>query len=190
MRGFLHWLSGFLHVKVYYAQPVDDTDQDAAWEPLFERYYLATIGRWTIYLHHYLRSDPDRGVHDHPYGMSFAIPLAGFYGELRLLGFYPPGGPIIGYTERRALRPYRLSGTDFHSLRLIPGKTTWSLFIHKPFSKGWGFLRDVDRSQWTGAAIPTVAYFPAKEQELMGVGETIAKWRSRPRGRHVERAAA
>lgn len=33
-----------------------------------------------------------------------------------------------------------IRGTDFHRILLVPGEEAWTLFIHGPRTKGWGFL--------------------------------------------------
>jgi hypothetical protein len=49
-------------------------------------------------------------------------------------------------TSRR-LRPGRLNrlrGEDYHRVVLRNGLPAWTLFMHGPRVKGWGFLRDGD----------------------------------------------
>ncbi|WP_244260428.1 hypothetical protein [Burkholderia gladioli] len=36
-------------------------------KPYLERYYLATVFGVRFYLHRFVASDPDRGLHDHPW---------------------------------------------------------------------------------------------------------------------------
>ena len=186
MRHLLYWLTGFLPVNVIYAEVGSGQEQTA---PLFERYHLGTLFGWTFYIHHYLRTDPDRGVHDHPWNWAIAWLLAGEYIERRLTGFNGLGDCNFEFVPRHTGVPYLLTGRDFHSLDLAPGRTVWSLFVHGPFRKGWGFLRPVP---WDGdlasrpAAYPSVAYFPFGSDP----SEDDGKWVTRTRGRDVERAAA
>lgn len=140
-RRSLHALTGRLPAIVVHAEIEPGSDERS---PLFERYFVgrapAWLGGWTAYVHHYLRSDPDRGPHDHPWDWAVALQLAGGYDEERLNGF---DGPHLRfrYSWRRPGVPYRLTGADFHRVIVQPGRTSWSLFVHGPRTKGWGFLR-------------------------------------------------
>lgn len=111
-------------------------------ERYLERYWL---GRWrgvTAYLHRFVAADADEWVHDHPWSWSVAIVLTGGYREERLEHFDPATGwkarlRILGGWRRINL----IRGRDFHRIvDSIP--ETWTLFIHGPRVKGWGFLQD------------------------------------------------
>ena len=102
IRRLLHWLAGHLRAKVYEAE-VSETNP--ARKPLFERYLVCRLpGGGAVYLHHYLRADPDRGPHDHPWNWAIALPLAGGYVEERMAGwgFF---GPTLKAHARRPGRP-------------------------------------------------------------------------------------
>ena len=105
-------------------------------EPYLERYYLCGILGWHAYLHRFVASDPDRGLHDHPWRHAISLVLTGGYRERRL-------GPA-GVEHERSLRPFRFNwvrGDDFHRVLLDQGSSAWTLFLHGPRAKGWGFLR-------------------------------------------------
>jgi len=102
-----------------------------------ERWHLLPRNRWFIvYLHHFLRSDDDRALHDHPY-VNVSILLRGAYLEQL------PG-------ERRRLRlPWRPWAfwrltcrlpTSAHRVELIDRQPVWTLFITGPRVRNWGFL--------------------------------------------------
>lgn len=121
--------------------------EDPAWgpsgiSPLVDRFYVGQLFGRTIFLHHLLRSDPDRGVHDHPYD-AMSIILAGRYHEERMNGV-----GVFGYTSkflvRSACQFYILRKTDFHRVHLIAKRTAWTLFIVGPHEKMWGFLRETE----------------------------------------------
>jgi hypothetical protein len=153
--------------------------------PLFERYHVCSLPGWLgggeVYLHHYLRSDPDRGMHDHPWAWAIAIPLAGGYVEQRLeRQSSAPGLPSV-HRPRRPFRPYRLTGDDFHRVVIPQGyATSWSLFITARNVKGWGFIRPDPPSG--------VRY------DLFAAAETSESktkwWRTAPPGRLHRRAPA
>lgn len=110
-------------------------------EPYLERYYLFGVGGWHAYLHRFVDSDPDRGLHDHPWGRALSLVLAGGYDEIR----FADKARTERSTVTRAVRPWRLNrlrGEDYHRVVLRGGRPAWTLFLHGPRVKGWGFLRD------------------------------------------------
>lgn len=127
MNRLLYAISGRLPCRII-------TDNDS---PYLERYYLCTVLGVTFYLHRFVASDPDRGLHDHPWSWAFSLVLSGWYLE-----------------ERRSLlndglaqRPVRwfnvLTGDSFHRVILPPGVgSCWTLFCHSAENvKSWGFMR-------------------------------------------------
>jgi len=106
-------------------------------EPYLERYYLGGAFGWHAYLHRFVDSDPDRGLHDHPWGRALSLVLVAGYDEIR-------GGPDGG-ASHRFVRPGRinwLKGNDFHRVVLRDRRPAWTLFLHGPRVKGWGFVQD------------------------------------------------
>lgn len=101
-------------------------------EPYLERYYLGSLFGWHAYIHRFVASDPDRGVHDHPWRLSVSWILVGWYGEVRTDGLH----------ARRAGQFNVIRGTDFHRVKLWPGAEAWTLFMHGKRTKGWGFWRE------------------------------------------------
>ena len=119
-------------------------------EPYLERYYLASLDRiglmgWHAYLHRFVDSDPDRGLHDHPWGRALSLVLTGGYDEVRFAQGCSTAGQDRTLTRRiRPGRINRLRGEDYHRVVLHGGRTAWTLFMHGPRVKGWGFLRNGD----------------------------------------------
>ena len=108
-------------------------------EPYLERYHLLGVLGWHVYLHRFVDSDPDRGLHDHPWSRALSLVLVAGYDEIR----GEPGAE--GRTVRRFVRPWRvncLRGDTFHRVVLRTGHPAWTLFLHGPRTKGWGFLRN------------------------------------------------
>lgn len=107
-------------------------------EPYLERYYLLGAFGWHLYLHRFVDSDPDRGLHDHPWGHALSLVLAGGYDEIRGLD---------GDAEQTRVRFCapgqfnRMRGSDYHRVVLRAGVPAWTLFLHGPRIKGWGFRR-------------------------------------------------
>lgn len=120
IRSVLLWLTARLPVQVI-GRPG---------QPYVEWYHVATVlGLFRVQLHRFRRSDPD-GLHDHPWGWACSFILAGWYIEER--------------RDRDRVRGagtfYRLSGDTFHRVVLPHGAEVWTLFIHGPYVKHWGFL--------------------------------------------------
>lgn len=104
-----------------------------------ERHWVGQIGPITCYLHRYLGGDGERNVHDHPWGWAVGIPLTGGYDEERVIGLCHREG----WRSRTVrVRPWKwnwlFAGTFHRVARTLPD--TWTLFIHGPRIKGWGFL--------------------------------------------------
>ena len=97
--------------------------------PYLERYYLGTWVGVRCYLHRFVGSDPDRGLHDHPWSWAGSIVLAGFYQEQR-------DGSV-----RNVQRFNWLRGSTFHRV-LLPESVNevWTFFFHRAQNtKSWGF---------------------------------------------------
>lgn len=100
-------------------------------EGYMERYWLIKPSRWlpfSIRLHHILRSDDDRHLHDHPWSYCTII-LRGGYTEIRERSqrWYGPGSVLF--------RGWK----GFHRLVVPDGQTTWTLFMMGPYKHRWGF---------------------------------------------------
>lgn len=116
-------------------------------ERYLERYHLAELfgGAVTAYLHRFVAEDADEWVHDHPWRWSLAIVLTGGYVEERLIWF----DPLTGWAARwRRIGGWRrlnlIRGGDFHRITKSQPET-WTLFIHGPRVKGWGFLSSIEK---------------------------------------------
>lgn len=134
MIRFLLWLTARL--------PAREIKGDQG-QPYLERYSLCGLFGWRCYIHRFLASDPDRGLHDHPWGRSCSLILSGGYREARFGKRSRRFGrrPVI---VRRLIRGQIniIRGDDFHRILLDDGAEAWTLFLHGPRIKGWGFLRN------------------------------------------------
>lgn len=124
MRRMLMALSARLPVRI-----ISDNGQ-----PYLERYFLAECLGVRMYLHRFVGSDPDRGLHDHPWRWAFSLILAGWYIEERRDG------------DHMRSRFNALTADTFHRVVLPVGaRDCWTLFIHRARDvKPWGFLRTFD----------------------------------------------
>lgn len=167
MRTFLTWLSGRLPCRL-----INDGGR-----PYLERYYLFTVIGWRFYLHQFVGSDPDRGLHDHPWTRAFSIILAGWYFEETRSG------------TRKVRWLNSLTGDSFHRVLLpqsysIKGgfadRPCWTLFFHRVgHSKTWGFMRTVPDSD--GVAI-------FEPHRYLVEGDQRHWWLNAPTGREVRQA--
>jgi hypothetical protein len=115
-------------------------------DPYLLRWWVIPRNRWfNIYLHHFLRSDDDRALHDHPW-INASVLLSGSYRE------YMPGDVM---KLRKPWRPWafwrlpvRLPSAA-HRVELIDFRPVWTLFITGPKVREWGFLCPRGWRHWT-----------------------------------------
>lgn len=93
--------------------------------------------RFNVYLHHFLRSDDDRALHDHPW-WNVSILLTGRYLEVM------PGLSRVRYP----FRPVCRGATAAHRVVLLHGPV-WTLFITGPKVREWGFHCPQGWRHWT-----------------------------------------
>ena len=105
--------------------------------PYLRRWYIIPRNKWfNVYLHHFLRSDDDRALHDHPW-WNVSIILRGAYRE-----HLPDGSAPL----RRAGRLYGPRPPEsLHRIALLrsapgaPERPVWTLFLTGPRVREWGF---------------------------------------------------
>lgn len=102
---------------------------------------------FTAYLHHFVRPDLDRELHNHPFDKSFALILSGGYDEERLHEHTFDGqrtiGGYVGVDTYRSGAINIIAANDFHRVAsLRQGVETWTLFITGRKVQTWGFRLD------------------------------------------------
>lgn len=107
-------------------------------KPYLERYYVGKFCGWTAYLHRFISSDDERQVHDHPWTTSLALILAGGYLEERVTALCPDYGWLSVFRTMFPGRVNVIRQRDFHRITR-PKPETWTLFMHGPRVKSWGF---------------------------------------------------
>lgn len=101
--------------------------------PYLKRWWLIPRNRvCNIYLHHFLRSDDDRALHDHPW-VNLSILLAGEYTEHTIAA-----GGIHHRIRRRAGDMKLRRPSAAHRIELHAGPC-WTLFLTGPTVRSWGF---------------------------------------------------
>ena len=108
---------------------------DAAGRDYLERYAIFRHPKFSVYLHRFSASDLYRNLHDHPWNWAASLVLSGFYVEKRL---------ATDVAQTRFVNFFNvIRGDTFHRIVLpFNKKPVWTLFIHGPRTKQWGFLRD------------------------------------------------
>lgn len=159
MKHFLNWLTNFLPCRV-----ISDVDT-----PYLERYYLFTLFGAHFYLHQFVGSDPDCGLHDHPWRWAVSFILVGCYIE----------DTRYGLREVRWFN--KLTGDSFHRV-ILPtlGSSVWTLFFHRAKrEKTWGFLHPSGEID---------LLFKQHQYRLDELGRDEKWWKTAPTGRQVRAA--
>lgn len=166
IRAFLEWLSDRLPAKLH-----DDRGR-----PYVYWYHVLTIpGLLRVQLHRFVASDTD-GVHDHPWAWGRTFILAGWYIEERR----------DGTQIRGALSTYKLTGDTFHRVVLPDQAEVWTLFVHGPYVKHWGFMRPADPLAIADWRLPRAATW-IYEARRRHPDAFDGWWKHAPRGRELRR---
>ena len=142
MNKILFWLTSFLPFR-----EISDGDT-----PYLERYHLFGFLGWRFYIHRFVGSDPDRGLHDHPWARAYSIILNGWYWEhtrsgVRKVRWF---NSLVGDNFHRVVLPTRgiikIELEQGHRRKYLTGEREpqpcWTLFFHTDKNvKPWGFWR-------------------------------------------------
>ena len=106
------------------------------------RWRIVDLPWFGVRVHHIVRSDADRELHDHPFTFASLILTGGYY-EHSLDGrrtWYGPGSVVIR------------SADNLHRLELVGGidheRAAWTLVFRGPRRREWGFLTDRGWQNW------------------------------------------
>ena len=97
-------------------------------DPYLVRFRLLVTQSLCGYLHHILRSDADRNLHDHPFDFVTIVLWGGYYEHTPAGRRWCPPGTVI-----------RHSAEDLHRIEIPAGQTAWTLFLRGPRTRDWGF---------------------------------------------------
>lgn len=115
----------------------------ALWSPPEPRWWMPKwVGR--ILVHHFVRSDADRELHDHPWPFFSLILRHGYIEETE-----------AGLTYIRPWRIIYRPANWRHRVHVQPGKTPWTIIFTGHKERTWFFWRD-------GVAIPWREFLAAK----------------------------
>lgn len=150
MRRFLYRLTNNLPCRI-----ISEGDV-----PYLERYYVCSFLGTKVHLHRFVGSDPDRGLHSHPWSWAISLVLSGWYFEERFSGTDQPFirrvrwlNILLGESFHRVVMPADRLRCSAHFPEYDCGAPhcacskapteCWTLFIHREQKQGrrWGFLR-------------------------------------------------
>lgn len=101
------------------------------------RYTLLKTERFAIRLHHFLRSDEDKCLHDHPWPFVSIILRGGYYEETEEGTHWRRRGSVLrrpAEWRHRVLIPY--------------GRHAWTLVITGTECRNWGFWTNEGWRSW------------------------------------------
>lgn len=104
---------------------------------------------WNIRIHHIVRPDRDRHLHDHPWNARTFI-LKGGYVEQRIAKTKPDW--MLDYPLCTITRPRgatcKLGFGEYHRISHIQVGGAWTLFVSSKYQGSWGFLVDGVKVHW------------------------------------------
>lgn len=180
MNRLLYNIAGSLPCRI-----ISDNGQ-----PYLERYYLGTLLGVRFYLHRFVGSDPDRGLHDHPWPWAGSIVLKGWYWEQTRTGLrrvrwlnWMTGDSfhrvILPRDHRKILELCKTGDPEAFNCAPSP---CWTIFFHRAaYTKPWGFLRPIEGEN-------PMVWWPFNHPED-GTGKPGEWWKEVPRGRDEVRRA-
>ncbi len=105
---------------------------------------------WSIRIHHILREDLDRHLHDHPWNARTII-LRGWYAERRIAIptlEHPNWGGTLKTVFRNQGDTATINYGEYHTISVVPSGGVWTMFITGPYQGTWGFLVNGAKVQW------------------------------------------
>jgi hypothetical protein len=114
-------------------------------DPYLRRWHIIPRNRWcNLYLHHFLRSDDDRALHDHPWASVSIILKTGYLEHLpnHVIKLRRAGSIIFRRAEQahrvELLRAIEYPKNEHVTFYLTP-RPAWTLFITGRRTRQWGF---------------------------------------------------
>lgn len=135
LESFIRWLvvliTNYLPVKII---------RDDHGRPFLYRYHLFsfTNNGPGVCIHRFIKSDPDRGYHDHPWKHSMSFILCGGYTE-RIYDKDNDNGYITIQRNKWNINYLKGEGV-FHRVMIDEGKDAWTIFFFGKRSKTWGMI--------------------------------------------------
>ena len=121
-----------------------------------ERYFLCERNGLIFYLHHFVGSDPDRGLHNHKWH-AWSFVLCGWYWEERAWGqikvrWFNRLNPdtmhrvLLPTVSEKEVIKNPISGTKLTTWKNHRKQSCWTLFVHRAENDvdNWGFKREIE----------------------------------------------
>jgi hypothetical protein len=136
----LTWLDRFLAKHLRYFEVTSKEIGANEGDVYLRRYYIYT-GKYRphIYIHHFLESDYDRAMHDHPWGFTTVMLWGGYWEHVPTFTDFVSGHI---FSKKTWYGPGTIRGVKanhIHRVELPEGKTAWTLMIVGPRERDWGF---------------------------------------------------
>ncbi|ALA45417.1 hypothetical protein ADP64_000053 [Achromobacter phage phiAxp-2] len=184
MERFLIWLTDRLPARLIQDNGVN----------YMIRFYLFTLFGRRFYIHKFLASDPDRGIHNHPWRKAWSFILLGWYFEELRGPSHQTGMTSKGRRVRKVRWFNTLVADTCHRVILPSDEPVWTLFVHTVGDvQEWGFferkqddqtivLRSNDDGWGEGETLPpaTEIYTPF---QYPGGKKNSEWWKGAPSGR-------
>lgn len=100
----------------------------------FRRYRILSLPFFNIYIHHILKSDQDRHMHDHPWNFRSFLLKGSYREEVR----YPPRFLVLHSYWHQAGDVIKHDRRDVHHIDLVT-PSVWSLVITTGKEHDWGY---------------------------------------------------
>lgn len=138
MERFLFWLTDRLPARLIQDDGVN----------YMIRFYLFTMFNRRFYIHMFLASDPDRGIHNHPWRKAWSFILLRWYFEELRGPANQTGMASKGRRVRKVKWFNSLTADTTHRVILPDDKPVWTLFVHTVGDvQEWGFFERIDESR-------------------------------------------
>lgn len=124
------------HITNYFPVKVIRDDRGV---PFLYRYHLFALTNDGpgMCIHRFVKSDPDRGYHDHPWSKALSFILCGGYEER----IYSKDSPTRYKAQQFKRWNFNyLNGNNFHRVMIEENKDAWTLFAFGKRSKTWGMI--------------------------------------------------
>lgn len=95
----------------------------------------------SIRIHHILREDFARDMHDHPWDARTII-LKGDYDEERMIQYLGADQELVADFTRKAGDTATLNYGEYHNIVRVSEGGVWTIFITYDYKGTWGFLVD------------------------------------------------
>ena len=131
LRFLIIMVTNYLPVKVI---------RDDKGVPFLYRYHLFSFTNDGpgMCIHRFVKSDPERGYHDHPWGRSMSFIVCGKYDERIMCKEEPMGYKTL--TRNRWTFNYLDGKNTFHRVMVEDGHDVWTIFAFAKRSKTWGMV--------------------------------------------------